>query len=141
MRVIVDTNVVVSRYLTPGSTPAAVLLLWERRAFDLVVSPEILAEYDRILREPHVRRLHRKSDLEITEIIRRIRRAAVRVNPNQRLAIVSADPDDDKFVECAIAGNADYIVSGDKHLLMLGAYQKIQVITPALFVRLFDPST
>src|SRR5688500_15395396 len=117
MRVVIDTNVIVSRYLSPHGTSAAALLLWERRAFDLLISPPILTEYDRVLREPKIRQLHQKTDAEIDEIIRRIRRAAIQVNPTQQLTVIPNDPDDDKFVECAVEGKASYIVSGNKHLL------------------------
>jgi putative PIN family toxin of toxin-antitoxin system len=136
MRVVVDTNVLISRYLAPHGTPAAVFLRWERRAFELLVSPPILDEYDRVMRDPDVRRLHQKSDSEIDVIIRRIRQAAIHVIPTQKLALIPADPDDDKFVECAVEGKARYIVSGDKHLLGLGSYQGIQVVPPAAFVTL-----
>jgi predicted nucleic acid-binding protein len=62
--------------------------------------------------------------------------AAIHVIPTQKLALIPADPDDDKFVECAVEGKARYIVSGDKHLLGLGSYQGIQVVPPAAFVTL-----
>jgi putative PIN family toxin of toxin-antitoxin system len=137
MRVVLDTNVVVSGYLAPTGTPAAVLSLWERGVFDLVVSAEIVAEYERVLREPDIRRLHHKTDSEIDAVIQRIRQAALQAVPAQRLAVVAADSDDDKILECAVAGNADHIVSGDKHLLALGSYQEIQILPPAVFVRLF----
>src|SRR5688500_6150482 len=123
MRVVVDTNVVISRYMSPTSAPAAVLLLWERNMFELVVSPVVLAEYDRVLREPDIRRYHRKSDAELAAIIQRFRGAAIQVEPSHPLAIIKDDPDDDRLLECAVAGKADYIVSGDKHLLVLGSYQ------------------
>ena len=137
MRVVIDTNVDVSRYLAPYSTPARVLLLWEGHVFDLVVSPPILDEYKRVLGEPHIRRYHQKSDKEIATIIRRIRSAAIRVRPTQKFSVVPDDPDDDKFIECAVAGNAGYVVTGDKHLLALGSYQGIQIVPPAAFVNLF----
>lgn len=139
MHVVLDTNVVVSGYLSPNGTPARILSLWERGVFDLIVSPEIVAEYDRVLREPNIRALHRKSDGEIDTIIRRINEVAIRINPERRVSVVDTDPDDDKLIECAVAGDADYIVTGDKHLLALGSYQGIQIITPAIFVNLFAP--
>lgn len=139
MHVVVDTNVVISRYLAPNSRPAEVLALWEQGVFDLVVSPEIMAEYDRVLREPKIRKVHGKSDGEIDDVVRRINEAAVRADPEQRITVIDADPDDDKFIECAVAGGAGYIVTGEKHLLALGSYQRIQIIPPAVFVKLFAP--
>lgn len=51
---------------------------------------------------------------------------------------VTADPDDDKFVECAVAGNAQWLVSGDKHLLQLGEYQGIRIVTAVKFLHAFS---
>jgi len=58
------------------------------------------------------------------------------VVPKEKLHIVYKDPTDNKIVECAVAGNADYIVSGDKHLLDLKRYGGIDIISPARFLKL-----
>lgn len=138
MKVVLDTNVIVSAYIAPNGPPAFVLRLAEARAYDLVSSTAILAEYERVLRYPHVRPLHRKSDKEISTILERLAKISERVEPNERLAVVEEDPDDDKFIECAVEANAQYIVSGNKHLLRLGSFRDIQILPPALFLRLFD---
>jgi putative PIN family toxin of toxin-antitoxin system len=101
-----------------------------------LISPAIEAEYQRVMRYPHIRRLHRKSDAEIDLFVTRLSRIAVHVAPSQRLEVVYDDPDDNKFVECAVEGHARYIVSGDKHLLRLGSYEQIEILPPADFVRL-----
>ncbi|HET8523304.1 MAG TPA: putative toxin-antitoxin system toxin component, PIN family [Thermomicrobiales bacterium] len=137
MRVVVDTNVVVSIYLTPTGPSATILNLLESRAFLLLLSPAITAEYDRVMRYPHIRRLHRKSDEEISRFIGRVSRLAVNVVSTQHLNVVADDPNDNKFVECAVEGGAQCIVSGDKHLLHLGSYMDIQILRPAEFTRLF----
>lgn len=139
MRVVLDTNVVVSRYLAPHGVVADMLRLWEQRRFDVVVSPAILAEYERVLKEPSIWAIHRMSDDEIARVMAGFRAFSIQVDPITRLAVVCNDPDDDKFLECAVAGNASVIVSGDRHLRTLGSYQGIQILSPAMFLKLLDP--
>ena len=136
MIVVLDANVVVSSYLS-GGPPAEVMRRWESRAFEVVASSAILAEYDRVLRYTHLRRIHRLDDPAIETDIRRLRKSAILVEPTQRLAVVQ-DETDNRFLECAVEGDADLIVSGDRHLLNVGTYQGIRVLTPAAFVALLD---
>ncbi|MGH2558507.1 MAG: putative toxin-antitoxin system toxin component, PIN family [Thermomicrobiales bacterium] len=138
MKVVLDTNVIVSAYIAPSGPPAIILRLAEARAYDLVASRAILSEYERVLGYPHVRSLHRKTDVEISTIVGRLAKVAERITPTERIAVIEEDPDDDKFIECAVEAGADYIVSGNKHLLKLGAFRGIQILPPALFLRLFD---
>src|SRR5919202_1831035 len=102
MRVVVDTNVVVSRYVAPRGRPAQVLNHWQQGDFDLLVSEPILREYERVLGYDHVRTRHLMSDEEITDIIEDFGEFAIVVDPSEKLAVVKDDPDDDKFLECAV---------------------------------------
>jgi putative PIN family toxin of toxin-antitoxin system len=137
VRIVVDTNVVVSRHVAPGGTIAALFRHWENRALDLVVSPEILAEYERVLAEPDIQAAHRLSDEEFAIVMAGFATVALQVTPTESHNAVADDPSDNKSVECAVAGNADYVVTGDNHLLALGSYQNIQIVPPGVFVRLF----
>ena len=58
------------------------------------------------------------------------------VSPAESLAVVEADPADNKIIECAAAARSDYLVTGDKHLLVLGSYRGMQIVKPADFLRL-----
>jgi len=69
MRVVIDTNVVISRYLSSQGAPAQIFTNWQKKKFDLLVSEPILEEYERALKYPHVRARHQMSDAEIAEII------------------------------------------------------------------------
>jgi putative PIN family toxin of toxin-antitoxin system len=137
VRVVLDTNVVVSRYWSPNGVAAQILGLLRQRRFDLILSSDILREYDRVLRYPKIRALHRMNDAEITRVIDDFREVAFMVYPEERLSIIPRDPDDNMFVECALLGRAQFIISGDKHLLNLGSYEQIEILPPADFVRLF----
>lgn len=136
MRVVLDTNVVVSRYLNPSGAPAQIINLWQQDKFDLVVSEAILVEYKQVLGYEHLRSRHHLSSVEIDVIIEDFREFSIRTIPERVLMVVKEDPDDNIFLECAIAGNAEYIVSGDPHLLKLGSYKGIQILTPASFLSL-----
>ncbi|MGH2531518.1 MAG: putative toxin-antitoxin system toxin component, PIN family [Thermomicrobiales bacterium] len=140
MRVVIDTNVIISRYWSPRGIASRVLGLLERNAFELVLSSDILAEYHRVLCYRDTQAFHRMSDTEIDRALDELIGVSLVVEPTERLAVIEDDPDDDKFLECAVAAHAHYIVSGNKHLLRLGSFRGIQILPPALFLSLFDPS-
>jgi putative PIN family toxin of toxin-antitoxin system len=134
LRVVFDTNLLVSRYLSPRGTPARLFALWESGAFIPLVSAAILAEYGRVLRYPRLRGRHHLSDEEIDSLIHDIGQQAILVEPRQIVDAVPADESDNRFLECAIAGGADYIVSGDNHLLALGSYEGVRIVRAADFL-------
>ncbi|MCC6629456.1 MAG: putative toxin-antitoxin system toxin component, PIN family [Chloroflexi bacterium] len=131
MRVVVDTNVVVSHYITPAARAAQVLHAWEAYRFDLVTSEAILTETRHVLGYSHLRACHQMDEAEIAQVIEDFRELAILVEPAGVHGVVKGDADDDKFLVCAIGGNVDLIVSGDRHLLALGAYAGIPIITPS----------
>lgn len=136
MRVVIDTNVIVSSFLSYTGPPAKIVDLWKDQAFDLVVSEEILSEYERALGYEHVQRIHKMSTEEIQKVIENFRLFAEVIKPTTKVDVVLDDPDDNKFIECAVDGGVDYIVSGDPHLLNIEHYQNIQIFTPASFLAL-----
>lgn len=137
MRVVVATNVVVSRYISPRGVPARVLQLWRSQRFDLIVSSEIIDEYDRVLHDDKVCSFHQMDDVEIARVIADFKELAVLITPTEHFSVVVNDPKDDKFIDCAVAGNAHILVSGDKHLLNLGSYHQIRILSPSAFISLF----
>ena len=141
MRVVLDTNVIVSAAISPASPPARIHAAWEQGMFELLVSSALLAEYRRALGYERVRERHRKEDNELDALVRDYAMAAVLVEPEHTLSIITADPDDKRVLECAVAGIASYIVSGDRHLLTLGIYQEIPILSPRTFSALLDDET
>lgn len=134
MKAVIDTNVVVSWLISPTGTPARVFDLLHQAAFQVVISPTILAEYRRVLLYERIVRQHRLTVNEIDDRLEELRELGVVVEPQDRLYVIPEDPSDNKFLECAVEGEADYIVSGDRHLLRLGRYQGIEILPPAAFV-------
>jgi len=141
MRVVIDTNVIVSSFLSPTGVPAQLLAHLEQEAFVLLVSEPILAEYQRALNYAKLRALHGMSSEAIAEVMDDLRVTAVLVEPSERLDVVEQDRDDNKFFECAVAGGATYIVSGDAKVQAVGAFRGIGVVSPALFLEILkqDP--
>lgn len=128
MRVVLDTNIYISALMF-GGLPGSLLDLAFIQAFDLVVSPPLLDELDE--------KLHFKFrvPLEDIAIIRiRLESTAFLVKPHHKLKVIRDDPDDNRILECALAGKAGFIVSGDRHLLNLKIYKKIPILTVREFL-------
>ena len=136
MRVVLDTNIIVSAYMVARGAPARILAAWRAHRFDLVVSPALLAEYERTLKYEPLRRRHGFSPEQIDRDVEDFRRFGILVEPTQVPAVIGADPDDDNVLACATTGRAGYIVSDDAHLLALGEYQSIRILGPKAFVAL-----
>jgi uncharacterized protein len=132
MRVVLDTNVLLSSLAFPGSKPDQVLQRVRRGEVELFLSSFILTELERILRDKF-RFTKRQTD----ERVMLIRRMATLVDPRDRIALVAAKDDDNRILECAVAARADYLVTGDKeHLLPLQCIGATQIVTPAAFLEL-----
>ena len=133
MKVVVDTNLVVSRALVSRGIPAQILAAWRGQAFELLVSSPSWPSINADLGYTRLRAKHLWDDAQIAETIAEFREFATLVTPTRPIAAVADDPDDDKFLECAVEGGADVIVSGDPHLLRLRVFEGIPISSPADF--------
>lgn len=129
MRVVLDTNVVASGLFFSGP-PAAILEEVFSGKVVVVLTPEIVDEYMRVVSELGRRYPQEEVSVLLDEIVRL---GEIRT-PVALLAPVCADADDDKFFACAVAGNARLIVSGDRHLLDVSGTLGVEVLTPRAFV-------
>lgn len=134
MRVVIDTNVIISRFLSPHGTPASILACWEHGLFELIVTDAILAEYLRVLSYDRLRAHHGMTPDEIAQVVEGFRSFGALVEPPETITTIIDDPSDNRFLEAAVAGHSDYIVSGDPHLLRVGEYRGIQILQPAAFL-------
>lgn len=139
MRVVMDTNVFVSAAINPHGAPAQVLDAWRDHQYELVISPSILEEVLEVIKRPSIRSRHGWSDKEIEVFFRGLQLFAVVTPDEMTIAEVEDDPDDDKFLACAVEGAADYIISGDPHLLDIESYKEIPIINPRQFLDTFSP--
>ena len=139
MRVVVDTNVIISALISPAGPPGRIIAAWHRRQITVVVSEAMLVELRDAMHYPRVRRRISMTDEELSTVLDDLASAATAIDEPDHVAVLVRDPDDAIFVEAAVAGNADYIVTGDRDLLELGSYEGIRVVTPADFVALLPP--
>jgi putative PIN family toxin of toxin-antitoxin system len=119
-----------------GASGRILTSLLERYTFELVVSPAILAEVRRSLSYPKVRRYIKTSTEDLDLWITSIELIALPVEGTLRIHAVAADPDDDKYIEAAVEGLAQFVVTGDKHLLALKSYENVRIVTPQTFLGL-----
>jgi len=133
VRAVLDTNILVAFLLTRGRTISTILDGWERGDFDLLTSPALIAEVRRTLEEPRLRQRIRPEAAQA--LLEALAEDAILTPGDLELPGVTPDPDDDAVVSCAIEGDADYIVSGDAHLLGLEEYEGVRVVEPIEFVR------
>ncbi|MDP2674454.1 MAG: putative toxin-antitoxin system toxin component, PIN family [Dehalococcoidia bacterium] len=140
MRAVLDTNVIVSAILSPGSSPDSILRASRRGALDLVTSAPLLHELEDVLGRPRIAKRLGWTAEERASFIAAFSDFAVIVAPKERFQVVRADPADNRVLEAAVAGSADYAVSGDHHLLDLGSYEGIPIVTPARFAAILAAS-
>ena len=130
MKVIIDTNVFISGMFFQGGTPRSILLAWKNKKFRIVVSPEILEEYNDTVKDLQ----ERYSTTDALEFLKLAMLNSEYCQPSALPEKVCADPADDKFLACALASETKVIVSGDKHLLDVSGYNGIEVLSPRRFV-------
>ena len=130
MRVVLDTNVFISSFF--GGNPRAIIDLWKDGRLTLCLSQEIFDEYIEVLR-----RLGLDNTQELEELLKLFATGFHIVFTTRTPEIhVVADPDDDKFIACALALKAQYVVSGDKALIDVRRYQGINIVTPREFLEI-----
>lgn len=136
MRVVLDTNTVVSALLFSGTT-SRLVPLWQSGRIRPLVSRDVLEEYLRVLAYPKFRLTEDEVKALIAE---ELLPHAATVIVKRRLKVVERDPEDDKFIECAVAGKAKYLVSGDLDLQSLGSYGSVKILSPSELLEMMEAS-
>jgi uncharacterized protein len=129
VKVVADTNILVSALIFPGGPPEGFYRLALEGRITLVTSPPLLAELGRVLTEKFGWQGERTE-----EALEQLIRLAEIVHPDQVITDIEADPADNRVLEAAATGNVTAIVSGDQHLLALGVWRGVPIQTPAVFV-------
>jgi len=137
VRAVLDTNVVVSGLLIAHGHPAAILAAWRERRFQLITSGPLLRELADVLSRPSLSRRIGRSDEDVSTFLADFAQAAIVVDPTERLAVV-ADEADNRVIEAAITGEADFMVSGDQGLLALSVYRQIPVLRASRFAAILE---
>lgn len=135
IRAVLDTNVLVSGIIAPRGAPRRVLEAWLAGRFTLVTSEAVIGEVARVLRYPRIRDRYHLTEGDVVAVVDALLSDADVVAGLYEVRR-SADPADDVFLACALEGRAEYVVSGDRHLLEIGSYHGVLIITPRQFVTL-----
>ena len=138
-KAVLDTNILVSAFITPRGTPAKLLHAWREEQFDLVTSPPILVELQEALCRPKIKIRYHLSLEGIHNFLTLIASATVLVPGTTTVSAPIQDPDDLMVFATAIESQAAYLVTGDKELLRLERFQSIHIITPSAFLRIIAP--
>jgi len=135
VKVVFDTNIWISIFIEKRTRDE-----FSRVKQDLAVyiSEDIGLEISKVLQYPKVSEILRKTGLREKDVLRILAANSRKVEPKLKLHAVNEDAEDNKILECALAANADIVVSGDKHLLELDKFKKIRILTPREF---FDSLT
>ncbi len=135
LRVVLDTNLLVSYLLTKGKTMTRIIDYWENGDIVAIVSPPIIEELVEVVQRPRLKQ-HMTVDPQV--VIDLILSDAIQTPGDLAFPGASRDPKDDKFLACAVEGEAAYLVSGDEDLLSLKHFQGVSIVRPADFVRLIE---
>jgi putative PIN family toxin of toxin-antitoxin system len=130
MRAVLDTNVLVSAFVRPRGRVAPLWRAARARRYRLLLSPAIVREVARVLREDFL-----WEESRILHQLKRLSKKAEVIVPHVKVDVIHDDPPDNRILECAIAGHADLIVSGDRHLRKLKSYEGIPIVRPVDFLR------
>jgi uncharacterized protein len=132
MKIVLDTNVFISGIFFSGP-PFQILRAWKNKRLQIILSQDILIEYQRVAESLTLK----YPSIDILPIIELVTVHGQFVDTKNIDITVCEDPDDNKFIECAIASNTKIIVSGDKHLLKIKEFKGIKVYKPREFVEIY----
>jgi len=128
-KIVIDTNTLISAVGWAGN-PNELFSRILSGDYRLCISPATFAEFKRVLNYP---RLGFTPEQKAT-FIGIVAAIGIMVEPKETITVITADPSDNRFLECAVAANAGYIISGDQHLLALQTYRGIRILTVATFL-------
>lgn len=129
MKVVLDTNVVISGFIWTGP-PAKIIDAWKKDQFEVIVTPDVVTEYERTLKEFS----KGKTNVDYLSVLALVTSKALWTSPANLPRQVCDDPSDDIFIAAAIGGCADYIVTGDKALLRAWVSPPPLIVTPRQFL-------
>jgi putative PIN family toxin of toxin-antitoxin system len=130
-KVVLDTNILVS-IIGWGEKPEIILGLCITDDIKLIISPSILDEFKETIFLKRFDFIEKGKKEKFVSLLMKI---AEVVEPSVRLNVITEDEDDNRIIECAIAGGADFIISGDKDLLRLGKFGGIRIVSPSQFLK------
>jgi putative PIN family toxin of toxin-antitoxin system len=137
LKVVLDANVWVSALLWGGKI-AEIVKAAEDGKVSIVVSEEIVREISQVLNYPKLKKTYQAAGLRREDMVEAVLKVVKFVEVTRRVNVVAEHPSDDKFIECALAAGADYIISGDKHLLKIGGYKRTRILSVSEFLGILE---
>ena len=129
LKVVLDTNIFIAAYFNRKSASARIIDLCLENKHELIFSSRLRKEIELILRNV-------KADKEFQEKVRSLFIKASQVESNQKVFKIKQDPEDNKLLECALEGKADYLITSDDHLLEIGEFTQTKICKPTQFLKL-----
>jgi len=133
MTVVIDTNVVLSAILF-GGKPKQVLEMALSGSIQLAISESLVNELQGVLQRP---KFELSAQL-IQTVVSEYASIARWIEPSQHFNVVVDDPSDNQFIDCAVAAKADYLITGDKHLLNLGTFKMVKIVSVDNFIAILS---
>lgn len=131
LRVVMDTSVLVSYLLSGGKILREIVAAWREGEIDLLASPQTMAELSAVIARPEI---SQRSALPLASLVESLSQWGIHVPGNLVLTGACRDPKNDKFLACAVEGQAEYLISSDRDLLAIGTYQKVNILNPGQFL-------
>lgn len=131
LRVVIDTSSLVSYALTHGALMRRVVAHWRAGTMTVLSSPATRAELASVLARPAIRQL---AETPLDELVRGLERFSEHVSGDLDLSGICRDPQDDKFLSCAVEGEAHYLITGDRDLLDIRRYRDVAIVNPGQFL-------
>lgn len=141
LRAVLDTNIIVSGTISSSGAPFDVLEAWRHRRFDLVTSPAILEEAERVFEYPRIKKAYALDARVIEQVLATLAEYSLVTDGGLTVDEIEDDPADDMFLACAVEGEADFIVTGDSHLLRLKALGGVQIMVARRFLDTLEERT
>jgi len=129
MRVVVDTNIIISGIFWEGNE-SSILKMCKTNEHTNIISPPIIEELERVISS----KKFKLTEKQVNDVIELVLSFSILVFPAVRIDAILSDITDNRILECAVSGNADVIISGDKHLLGLKEYKGIKTINAKAFL-------
>lgn len=136
MKITADTNMLISATFWYGASHKIISKV-EGKQVELILSGEIIKEYASVLEYDEIQNKIKQKRLVMKHTVSKIISMSTIIEPKIKFDVVKYDPDDNKILGCAVAGNVDCIVSNDKHLLKLKMFEGIPIMKPEVFLKDF----
>ena len=138
LRIVLDANVFVSALINPRGKPAQILNYVFENKIRLFTSPSIIEELARVLSYPKLVKRHGLGKEELEKFVSDLLSTMSLVEGKKAIEVIVEDPADNNYLSCAVDAKADFIVSGDIHLLNLREYEGTQIVTPTQFLKMLE---